>query len=79
MSQTETRPNHRPPKERHIDAKDLQEEEKEYLDIYDVSDLLGLHWQTIRRMILDGELPAVKIRRRWRIRKVDLERFTTPK
>ena len=30
------------------------------------------------RMIKLGELPAVKVGKVWRIRKIDLDQFTTP-
>jgi len=73
---TEKRPNHRPPKERAIVADDL---EKDYYTIYQVAELLSFHHQTIRRMIKSGELPAKQYSgREWRIRKVDLEKFTKP-
>ena len=72
---TETRPNHRPPKERVIEADAL---EKIYYTIYEVADLLQFHHNTVRKMIKSGELPAVKVGKEWRIRKVDLDQFTTP-
>ena len=67
-----TRPNHRPPKERKIDA-ELQDD---FYTIYEVADLLKFHHKTIRRMIASGELPAKKYGKEWRIKKADLERFT---
>jgi excisionase family DNA binding protein len=75
---TETkRPNHRPPKERSIEAEAL--EERSFYTIYEVADLLGFHHNTIRRMIKSGELPARKFGKEWRIRKEDLKQFTAPK
>lgn len=71
----ETRPNHRPPKERSIDAEALQ---RDFYTIYEVAELLGFHHQTVRRMIKAGELPAKQFGRVWRIRKADLEAFTMP-
>lgn len=71
----EGRPNHRPPKERTVDAEAL---DRDYYTIYEVADLMGFHHQTIRRMIKSGELPAKQFGRAWRIRKSDLEAFATP-
>lgn len=71
----EKRPNHRPPKARKIDADAL---DRDFFTIYEVADMLGLHWQTIRRMIKAGELPAKKYGSAWRVRRVDLEVFTQP-
>lgn len=73
---TENRPNHRPPKERSIEAEAL---ERDFYTLQDVADLLGFHYNTIRRMIKSGELPAVKFGKAWRVRKTDLEQFATPK
>lgn len=68
-----SKPNHRPPKVRSIDGAAL---DRDFFTVYEVADLLGFHWQTIRRMIKSGELPAKKYGREWRIRKADLEIFT---
>lgn len=38
------------------------------LDIEEVARLFKCSEQTVRRMIADGELPAVKIGKQWRIR-----------
>lgn len=70
------RPNHRPPKERAIQPEAL--EKKEFFTVYEVADLLGFHWQTVLKMIRRGELPAKKYGRQWRIRKAELQEFTTP-
>lgn len=70
-----SKPNHRPPKERNIEPEALT---RNYYTIFEVADLLKFHHQTIRRMIRSGELPAKKLGREWRIKKEDLEAFTTP-
>ena len=72
----EKKPNHRPPKERAIAPEDLN---KDYFTIQQVAELLHFHHQTIRKMIRTGELTATQFGRQWRIRKTDLEHFTTPK
>lgn len=70
---TEKRPNHRPPKERAIAADAL---DKPFYTIYEVADLLQLHHNTVRTMIRNNELPAVQVRRQWRIKKTDLDAYT---
>ena len=44
-----------------------------FLTPQEVSDLLRVSVQTVRRWIKDGELPAYKVGRGWRIRKGDLD------
>ena len=72
---SELKTNHRPPKARQIDPEALN---RDFFTVYEVADLLGFHWQTVLRMIRSGELPAKKYGRQWRIKKADLEAFTTP-
>ena len=74
-AENEKRPNHRPPKEKAIDPADL---DRSFYTVYEVADLMGLHWQTILRMIRAGNLPAKKYGRQWRIRVEDLQQFTDP-
>lgn len=71
----EKRPNHRPPKEKAIEADDLQ---KDFYTIYEVADLMQLHHNTVRKMVKAGQIPAKQYGRQWRIRKTDLEQFTEP-
>ena len=73
---SETRPNHRPRKARQIDPEAL---DRNFFTIYEVADMMGFHWRTIQRMVKSGELPAKKYGNAWRIRKDDLEAYTTPK
>ena len=65
----------RPPKERTIEESELM---RDFYTPHEVADLLGFHYNTVRRMIRDGELPATKICRSWRIRKIDLAKLVTP-
>lgn len=39
------------------------------LSVYDAADLLGVHRNTIMRMLRDGRLKGVKVGRAWRIKK----------
>lgn len=41
-----------------------------------VAELLGLHVKTVRNYVREGRLPAVRIGKRYRIAKEDLEAFT---
>ena len=44
------------------------------LSIKEVAELLSVHPRTVNRMINRGELPAVKVGNRWRIKPEDVER-----
>lgn len=46
--------------------------ETEYLSICEYAELIGVHQETIRRMIKSGRLNAVRVGRIWRIRKSDI-------
>lgn len=52
-----------------------QEECMQLYTLEEVANILRVSIQTVRRMVNDGELPAVKIRGQWRVRKEDLETF----
>lgn len=54
-----------------ISGGDFQEE---FLTVADVAELLKLNQQTVRNWIDHGSLPAVRVGRRVRIRRSDLER-----
>jgi excisionase family DNA binding protein len=47
---------------------------EEFLTVADVAELLKLNQQTVRNWIDQGFLPALKVGRRVRIRRSDLER-----
>ena len=48
---------------------------KEYLTIQEVASLLNVHEETIRRYVRAKDLPAIKLRGVYRIRREDFERF----
>jgi excisionase family DNA binding protein len=50
-------------------------EEQTFLTPQEVSALLRVSTQTVRRWIKEGTLPAYKVGRAWRIREVDLDRW----
>ena len=37
------------------------------MNLYDVAKVLGVHYNTVRRMVYSGKLPAQKMGRIWRI------------
>ncbi len=43
--------------------------------IKETADILGVHWQTVRKLVISGELKAVKVGRQWRIEEETIERF----
>jgi excisionase family DNA binding protein len=47
---------------------------EEYLTVADVAELLKLNQQTVRNWIDQGSMPAIRIGRRVRIKRTDLER-----
>jgi excisionase family DNA binding protein len=46
-----------------------------YVDLLVASQTLGIHPQSVRRLIDRGELPAIKISNKWIIRREILEHF----
>jgi excisionase family DNA binding protein len=50
--------------------------ETEYLSICEYADMIGVHSETIRRMIKDGRITAVRVGRIWRIRKDEMPKVT---
>lgn len=49
--------------------------EQDYYTIEQVAELLQVHYQTVRRWILSGDIPAAKLCDTWRIKKTDLDMF----
>jgi excisionase family DNA binding protein len=43
------------------------------LNVDQVADLIHMHRETVYTLIERGEIPAVKVGRRWRIRRQDVE------
>lgn len=41
----------------------------------EVAEMLAVSPKTVRRWIAEGELPAVKLHRRWRVRAAELDRL----
>jgi len=47
----------------------------EIMEIKIAKEYIGVSYDVLRRMIIEGEVPAVKKRGRWRIRKCDLDEW----
>jgi len=50
-------------------------EQEEFLTVAEVAELLKLNQQTVRNWIDAGSLPAIRVGRRVRIRRADLDRI----
>lgn len=49
--------------------------DKEFYSIEEIADLLGVRYQLIYRLVRDGELPASRIGRIYRISRQDIEEY----
>jgi len=45
------------------------------LTVEEVADILRVSTQTVRRLIDDGDLRAIKVRGQWRIKREDLDDY----
>ena len=45
------------------------------MTVEEVAEYLSLHPLTVRRLARDGEIPAFKVGRQWRVKRVLLERW----
>jgi excisionase family DNA binding protein len=50
----------------------------ESLSVPEVAERLGVTYQTARKLILDGKLPAARVGRVFRVQRSDLEQFARP-
>jgi excisionase family DNA binding protein len=50
----------------------------ESLSVPEVAQRLGVTYQTARKLILDGKLPAARVGRVFRVQRTDLEAFLRP-
>ncbi len=47
----------------------------DYLNVNEAAVILGVHWETVKRLCREGRIPAEKVHRTWLIHRSDLERF----
>ena len=48
-----------------------------YLNVVEAAVILGVHWETVKRLCREGRIPAEKIHNKWLINKDVLARFAT--
>lgn len=46
-----------------------------YLSVREAAEVLGVHWETVKRMCREGRMPAKKVHNMWLIKNGDLARF----
>jgi excisionase family DNA binding protein len=46
-----------------------------YMSVVEASEVLGVHWETVKRLCREGRIPAIKIHNMWLINKNELEKF----
>ena len=46
-----------------------------YMSVVEAGEVLGVHWETVKRMCREGRLPASKVHNMWLIDQDDLARF----
>jgi len=47
----------------------------DYLDVVEAANILGVHWETVKRLCREHKLPASKVHNKWLIHKDVLHRF----
>lgn len=48
-----------------------------YVNVVEAAEVLGVHWETVKRMCREGRIPAKKIHNMWLIDKKDLKKFAS--
>ena len=46
-----------------------------YLNVHEAAEVLGVHWETVKRICREGRMPARKVHNMWLINKDDLALF----
>lgn len=46
-----------------------------YLNVVEAAAILGVHWETVKRLCREGRIPAEKVHNTWLIHKDKLEQF----
>ena len=47
----------------------------DYLTVVEAADILGVHWETVKRLCREGRIPAEKVHNKWLIHKDNLREF----
>jgi len=48
-----------------------------YLSVVEAAAVLGVHWETVKRLCREGRIPAEKVHNKWLIHKDNLREFAT--
>ena len=48
-----------------------------YVNVVEAAEILGVHWETVKRMCREGRIRASKVHNMWLIRQDDLARFAS--
>ena len=46
-----------------------------YLSVVEAAAVLGVHWETVKRLCREGRIPAEKVHNKWLIHKDNLREF----
>lgn len=47
----------------------------DYVDVHEAATVLGIHWETMKRLCREHKIPAQKVHNKWLIHKDDLSKF----
>ena len=47
----------------------------DYVDVVEAAGILEIHWETVKRLCREGQIPAQKVHNKWLIHKDDIHRF----
>ena len=47
----------------------------DYVGVVDAATVLGVHWETVKRLCREGRLPAEKVHNKWLIHRDNLKEF----
>jgi excisionase family DNA binding protein len=48
-----------------------------YVSVVEAAEILGVHWETVKRMCREGRFPARKVHNMWLIDKNELAKFAS--
>ena len=48
---------------------------RDYLSVVEAADILGVHWETVKRLCREGHIPAEKVHNKWLIHQDNLHEF----
>jgi len=48
-----------------------------YISVIEAAEILGVHWETVKRMCREGRFPATKVHNMWLIDRNELAKFAS--